>query len=124
MGIFDDFGTTFEKLAGQVDSGALPQLFRTVLKRSDFGDLQTLVSRLQQGGLTERVGSWVGQQPAASVSAHDIAAALGDDRMSQLSQAFGLTPSATSELLASKLPQTVSEASRHGEIAVRTVVKG
>jgi len=119
MGLFDDFGRTFQGLVGQVQTSALPQLLGAVLKKSDFGDLQTLVNRLQQGGLSDRVVSWVEQQPASSVSPSEIVAALGEGQIDQLSRAFGLTPQSTVTLLANNLPETVSEASRDGVITVQ-----
>jgi uncharacterized protein YidB (DUF937 family) len=118
MELFDDFGSTFVGLVGQVQASALPQLLGAVLKKSEFGDLQTLVNRLQQGGLTQRVESWVGQQPASPVSSSEIIDALGKDQVDGLSQAFGLTPQSTVTLLASNLPKTVSEASRIGLVKV------
>jgi uncharacterized protein YidB (DUF937 family) len=116
MALFDDFGSTFQGLVGQVQTSALPQLLGAVLKKSDFGNLQTLVNRLQQGGLSDRVVSWVGLQPASSVSPSEIVAALGKDQVDQLSRAFGLTPQSTVTLLANNLPQTVREASHDGVV--------
>ncbi|SRR5258708_22367499 len=121
MALFDDFGRTFQGLVGQVQTTALPQLLGGVLKKSGFGDLQTLVNRLQQGGLSDHVVSWVGPQAASPVSASEIGAALGKDQIDQLSRAFGLTPQSTVTLLANNLPQTVTEASREGVISVHGV---
>jgi len=119
MGLFDDFGRTFQGLVGQVQTSALPQLLGAVLKKSDFGDLQTLVNRLQQGGLFDRVVSWVEQQPASSVSPSELVAALGESEIEQLSRVFGLTPQSTVTLLANNLPEMVSEASRDGVVTVQ-----
>jgi uncharacterized protein YidB (DUF937 family) len=119
MALFDDFGGTFQGLVGQVQPSALPRLLGAMLTKSSFGDLQTLVNRLQQGGLSDRVVSWAGQQSSPSVSPNEIVAALGHDEVDQLSRRFGLTPHATVTLLANNLPETVSEASRDGVITVQ-----
>jgi uncharacterized protein YidB (DUF937 family) len=56
MSIFD----SFKGILGQVGAAAAPALVSEVLAKTGFGDLQTVVAKLQEGGLGEQVQSWLG----------------------------------------------------------------
>ncbi len=55
MGLFDNIGGALGGLVGQVTAAAAPQLIAAVLAKTNLGDLNGLVTQLQQNGLGDQV---------------------------------------------------------------------
>src|ERR1700694_2960724 len=90
MGIFDNaLGGALKNVFGQVEAAAVPALISAALAKTNMGDLQGLVAKLQQGGLNEQVQSWLGNGANLPVTADQIRSALGNQQVQQLAQHLG-----------------------------------
>ena len=63
MGFLDNVGSELKGVIGKVQSAAVPELISTALAKTNLGDLQGLVAKLQQGGLKDQVQSWLSRKP-------------------------------------------------------------
>ncbi|HLH96465.1 MAG TPA: YidB family protein [Xanthobacteraceae bacterium] len=102
---------------GQIEAAAAPALISQVLARTNLGDLQGLVSQLQQGGLGSQVQSWLGNGANQPVTPDQIRSALGNERVQELAQHFGVSPDAALKLLSEHLPGVVDQASSGGTLS-------
>lgn len=112
MGLFD----TFKGVLGEVEAAAVPALISAALAKSNLGDLNGLLAKLQQGGLGPQVQSWLGNGQNLGITADQIRAALGNDQVRQLAQHFGLPVDDALKLLSEHLPTVVDQASPNGTI--------
>lgn len=115
MGIFDNLGP-LKGILGQVEAAALPALISEGLAKTCLGDLQGLVNKLQEGGLSTQVQSWIGDGQNMSITADQLKAALDDEHVKQLAQHFGIDPDAVLKLLAEHLPTAVDQARQQGTV--------
>jgi uncharacterized protein YidB (DUF937 family) len=118
---FDNFGRVFIGLADQVAISGLPELLGAALKKSSIGDLQTVVDRLEMNGFSDRVFSWADGTGEPSISAGEVAQALGPDRVANLAKTLGVPDESALDLLASKLPAAVGEATKHGDVTLHRI---
>jgi uncharacterized protein YidB (DUF937 family) len=118
---FDNFGSAFMGLIGQVDGSGLPQLLGAALKKSSIGDLQTVIDRLELSGFSDRVFSWADNAPKSAISPSEVAQALGSDGVASLASTLGVPKESALDMLADKLPTAVGEATRHGEVMLHRV---
>ena len=80
------------------------------------GGLADIVSRLQQGGLGDVVGSWIGTGQNLPVSPDQLGGALGTDVISQLTQHTGMSSGDLLGQLAHMLPQVVDHLTPNGQL--------
>ena len=117
MGLLDSLlGGGLKGALGQAEAAAMPALISAALAKTNMGDLQGLVTQLQQGGLGTQVQSWLGSGQNLPITADQLRAALGSDQVKQLAQHFGVDPQAALELLAQHLPAAVDQASPGGTV--------
>jgi uncharacterized protein YidB (DUF937 family) len=116
MGLFDSLTGALSGSLGQAEAAAMPALISAVLAKTNLGDLQGLVTQLQQGGLGNQVQSWLGNGTNLPVSADQLRAALGSDQVRQLAQHFGVSPDDALKLLSEHLPGVVDTASPNGAL--------
>jgi uncharacterized protein YidB (DUF937 family) len=116
MGFFDNIGGSLRDVVGQVVAAEAPALVSAVLAKTNLGDLQGLVAKLQQGGLNEQVQSWLGNGQNLPVTADQIRAALGNEQVQQLARQLGLPVDAALNLLAEHVPTAVDQASPNGTL--------
>lgn len=112
MALFDKLGG----ILGEVTAAAAPALLSAALSKTNMGDLQGLVAKLQQGGLGAQVQSWLGNGSNMPVSAEQLKAALGDEHVQQLAAQFGVPVDKVMQLLSEHLPETVDQASPNGTL--------
>jgi uncharacterized protein YidB (DUF937 family) len=112
MGLLDSLGGS---LRGLVAAEA-PALISAVLAKSNLGDLQGIVSQLQQGGLGAQVQSWLSNGSNLPVTADQLRTALGDEHIKQLAEHFGVPVDQALQLLSEHLPQAVDQASPNGTL--------
>jgi uncharacterized protein YidB (DUF937 family) len=112
MGLFDKLGG----VVGQITAAAAPALINAALAKTNLGDLQGLVNKLQQGGLSDQVKSWLGNGANLPITAEQLQAALGNEQIRQLAEHFGLPADAALKLLAEHLPAIVDKASPNGKL--------
>jgi uncharacterized protein YidB (DUF937 family) len=101
---------------GEIESTAIPALISAALSKTNLGNLQGLVAKLQQAGLDKQVNSWLGNGPNIGITADQLRAALGNEQVRQLAQHFGVDPDAALKLLAEHLPNAVDQASPDGTL--------
>ena len=81
-----------------------------------LGGLAGLVTKFQQGGLGDIVGSWVGSGQNLPVSADQVSGVLGNDTIAQLAQKLGLGHGEVAGQLSQMLPQLVDKLTPHGQL--------
>ena len=81
-----------------------------------LGGLGALLQQLQQGGLGEAAQSWVSTGQNLPVSADQLQAALGGDKIGALAQQVGLDPGDLAGQLAQYLPQVVDRLTPDGQL--------
>lgn len=101
---------------GEIETAALPALISAALAKTNLGNLQGLVTQLQQAGLDKQVQSWLGNGPNMGITADQVRAALGNEQVRQLAQHFGVDPDAVLKLLSEHLPNVVDQASPNGTL--------
>ena len=116
MGLLDDLAGAVRGVLGQSEGNSMSALITAALAKTDFGDLNGIVAKLQQGGLGEQVASWLGNGSNLPVSAEQLRAALGNEQVRQLAEHFGVPVDSALKLLADHLPQTVDQASPNGSL--------
>jgi len=112
MALFDKLGG----ILGEVTAAAAPALISSVLAKTNMGNLQGLVSKLQEGGLGAQVQSWLGSGGNMPVTAEQLKAALGDEHVKQLAEQFGVPIDKVLGVLSEHLPQAVDQASPNGTL--------
>ena len=80
------------------------------------GGLAGLVTKFQQGGLGDVVGSWVGTGQNLPISADQLQQVLGSDMVSGLAAKFGLSTADVGGQLSQLLPQVVDKLTPNGEL--------
>jgi uncharacterized protein YidB (DUF937 family) len=117
MGLLDSLlGGGLKGALGQAEAAAMPALISAALAKTNLGDLQGLVTQLQQGGLGTQVQSWLGSGQNLPITPDQLRTALGSDQVKQLAQHFGVDPEAALKLLAQHLPTAVDQASPSGTL--------
>jgi uncharacterized protein YidB (DUF937 family) len=113
MGLFDELkNVAGSMLAGQ---GATSPVAKSVLDLlGQGGGLSGLVQTLQQNGLGEVVGSWVGTGQNLPISPQQVQQALGG-QVQQLAAKHGLSPDAVSQTLSQILPGLVDHLTPGGQ---------
>ena len=81
-----------------------------------LGGLGGLVSKMQQGGLGDVVGSWVGTGQNLPVQPHQLGNALGHDTVTSMAGQLGLNNNDLLGQLAQMLPQVVDRLTPHGQV--------
>jgi len=109
-----------DQLAGQVlgggEKGNMVQLVMALINNTE-GGLPGLISRLQAGGLTEQVSSWLGGGANEAVGAGEISNVLGEGMIGQLANQFGMSNDAVAGGLAQALPGLIDKLSPQGEVS-------
>jgi uncharacterized protein YidB (DUF937 family) len=116
MGLFDSIEGSLKGVLGEAEAAAVPALISAVLAKTNLGDLNGLVAKLQQGGLNDQVRSWLGDGKNLPISADQLRAALGNPQVQELAKHFGLPMDQVLQLLAQHLPTAVDQASPNGTL--------
>ena len=113
----DLLGNALQGVARQVETQALPNILSQVLGKTDLGGLGGLLQQLQQSGLGPQVSSWLGNGANMPVTADQLRQALGDARVRQLANAFGLPIDQVLAQMSQHLPGAVDHLSPNGTLA-------
>jgi uncharacterized protein YidB (DUF937 family) len=117
MSILDSITSALKGVVGQGGQGTAAEgPISTILGKIDFGDLQGLVAKLQQGGLNEQVQSWLGNGANLPVTADQLRAALGSQQVQEVARRFGLPVDVALKFLSEHLPTAVDHASPNGTL--------
>src|SRR5262245_55578173 len=116
MSILDSISSALKSAVGQGAATQGPDLVSSMLAKINFGDLQGIVAKLQQGGLTEQVKSWLGNGANLPVTVDQLRAALGNQQVQELARQFGIPVDAALKFLSDHLPTAVDQASPNGKL--------
>jgi uncharacterized protein YidB (DUF937 family) len=108
--------------------GGQPQLMQAAssLLGSDgqFGGLQGLIEKFQQGGLGDVVSSWVGKGENLPISAEQLNGVLGPDTVKDLAKQFGLNSGDLAGQLSGLLPGLVDKLTPNGQLPAADLGSG
>lgn len=100
--------------AGQGDlAGALGGLLGNSGGAEGLGGL---VSKFEQAGLGDVIGSWIGKGENAPVSGGQLNDALGSDAISAVAGKLGISPAMLLPMLATLLPSLIDRLTPNGRI--------
>lgn len=120
MGLLDSVIGALGQGSGGGNQAALLQAVVAMLAQGGQGGagggLADIVSRLQQGGLGDVVGSWVGTGQNLPVSPEQLGGALGNDVLAGLAQRSGIDAGELLGPLSQLLPQVVDQLTPGGEL--------
>ena len=120
MGLLDSLGSlaSAANLLSDTDGNGQIQavdLFQQLVQQNG-GNIGDLLGKLQQGGLGDVVGSWIGNGANANVDASQLQNALGGN-LQEAAAKLGLDANQAGSLLAQYLPQIVNTLTPNGNAA-------
>lgn len=80
------------------------------------GGLGGLLQQFQQNGLGDAVQSWVGNGENMPISADQLSAVFGGDKIAEIARQAGMSTEDVSGQLASMLPQAVDKLTPNGQM--------
>ena len=116
MGLFGNLGDTLADVFGQVDAKAAPGLIAAMLAKTELGDLQGIVAKLQAAGLGDQVKSWLGNGANLPITADQLRSALGNEQVQQVARQLGLPVDDALKFMAAHVPNAVDQASPAGRL--------
>ncbi|MDM0075275.1 YidB family protein [Variovorax sp. J2P1-59] len=94
-------------------AGALGGL---LANNGEVGGLGGLVSKFNQAGMGDVIGSWVGTGENAPISGGQLQQALGSDVVSGIAQKLGINAATLLPLLATMLPTLIDHLTPKGQV--------
>lgn len=79
-------------------------------------NLSGLASKLKDGGLGDKLGSWLGDGDNEPVSGEEITSALGEDKVSAIASKLGIDTSEAADKLSNLIPGLLDKASSGGQL--------
>lgn len=107
---------------GQVDMNeAISTLSRLFSGTGEVGsgssmDLGGLVSKMQGSGLSDIVGSWLGDGENQAISSQQISDVLGSDKVNEFATSLNIDANSAQEQLAKIVPEMVDKSSSGGQL--------
>ena len=80
------------------------------------GGIGGLADKFQQGGMGELVKSWISTGENLPISADQLSGVLGNEKVAELAQKFGLDSDQLSGQLAEYLPQVIDKLTPDGKL--------
>ena len=115
MGLLDQVVGALGGGASEGGNSSLAMIMQLV-NNPKIGGIGGLVGKLQQGGLSEVVASWVSTGENLPVSADQLSGALGNDAIASLANSMGVSNEEASGSLAELLPQVVDKLTPDGQV--------
>ena len=104
-------GTTSGAQQGQ---SQLMQMALQLIQQN--GGLPGIISKFQNGGMAQQVGSWVARGVNLPVTGSQVQEILGTGAIGQVAQQMGLSHADASSNLAQMLPQIIDKLTPHGQV--------
>ena len=105
------------KLASDVMSGNHGDLSNSLSGLlGSVGGIQGLMQKANDAGLGGVVSSWVGTGPNQPVDASQVTQLLGNDKVKEIAEKFGIDVNQAAPLVASMLPVIIDKLTPHGEV--------
>ncbi len=80
------------------------------------GGLGGLVSKFEQAGMGDVIGSWIGKGDNAPISGNQLGQVLGGDAVSGIASKLGLDATTLLPMLATLLPSLIDQLTPHGKV--------
>ena len=81
MGLWDQFGGSLKDALSSAVAAQAPALISALLAKTNLGDLQGIVDKLQQAGLGDQVKSWLSNGPNVNITPEQLRAARAEQRL-------------------------------------------
>lgn len=120
MGLLD--GLVGSLMGGQQQGGNSPLMQMALQMLSNQGNaggaggLGGLVNAFQNAGMGEQLKSWIGTGENLPISADQLTAALGSDKIRDIASQLGMSHGEVSGGLADMLPQLIDKLSPNGQL--------
>ena len=101
---------------GASQQGQSPLMMMALQLIQQNGGLPGIISKLQNGGMAQQVGSWVGTGQNVPISGSQLQEVLGSGSIGQIAQQLGMSHGDTSSNLAQVLPQLIDHLTPHGQV--------
>jgi len=101
---------------GTAQQGQSPLMMMALQLIQQNGGLPGIISKLQNGGLAQQVGSWVGTGQNVPVSGSQLQEVLGSGSIGEIAQQLGMSHGDASSNLAQVLPQLIDHLTPHGQV--------
>lgn len=103
--------------SGASSGGGLADVLGGLLANDgQMGGLGGLVSKFEQAGMGDVVGSWVGNGANQQISPDQVQGALGSDAISGMASKLGINAQTLLPLLASVLPLLINQLTPQGKV--------
>ncbi len=79
-------------------------------------DMGSLMNKLKEGGLADKVDSWMGDGDNSAVSADELKAAFGEDKIAAASTKMGVDSNTAAQQLSDALPDLADKFSAGGSL--------
>lgn len=122
MGLLDSvlgqvLGGAAQKSGGLGDAGGLADALGGLLANNgQQGGLGGLVSKFEQAGLGDVIGSWIGKGDNAPVSGGQLNQVLGSDVVSAIAGKLSINAAMLLPMLATMLPSLIDQLTPHGKV--------
>jgi uncharacterized protein YidB (DUF937 family) len=118
MGFFDEVagGLLKNVFSGQDAQSGMLESIMAILKSSDSGGAEGLLSTFNEKGLGEVMSSWIGTGENLPISSEQIQQVLGSDQVQQIAEKLGVCPDEASRGLAEMFPQIVDKLTPDGSL--------
>ncbi len=126
MGLLEDIaGKVKAALGNNPQAGAtVDHLLAWVQNAQASGGLTGIIQQCENGGLGTMVKSWIGTGPNLPVTAEQIKAALGSDRIQQLAARLGVSPDLAAQRVADVLPHVIDHLTPGGNLHPSIAITG
>jgi len=114
MGLLD--GLLSGVLGGGAQQAPSPLVAMALQLIQQNGGLPGIISKLQQGGLADQVGSWVSTGANQTVTGSQLQEVLGTGSIGQVAQQLGLSHADASSGLAQVLPKIIDHLTPSGQL--------
>ena len=102
--------------AGAGQQGQSPLMMMALQLIQQNGGLPGIISKLQNGGMGQQVGSWVGTGQNAPISGSQLSEVLGSGSIGEFAQQLGMSHGEASSGLAQMLPQIIDQMTPQGQV--------
>ena len=122
MGLLDSvlgqvLGGAAQKSGGLGDAGGLAEALGGLLANNgQQGGLGGLVSKFEQAGMGDVIGSWIGKGDNAPVSGGQLTEVLGSDVVSSIADKLGINAAMLLPMLATMLPSLIDQLTPNGKV--------
>jgi uncharacterized protein YidB (DUF937 family) len=110
-----DWASLARGVAGELSKQA-PSILSEVLAKTNMGDLQGILNKLEEAGLSKQVASWLSNSQNIPVTKEQLRSALNDKQLQQIARSLGVPVDQALDILAKYLPEAVDQASPNGQL--------